>query len=150
MADVDGLLQAATVWEKNFNKPLSLGAKARVAVVTCMDSRLIPEAMFGFGVGDAEVRSSAADLFRRNITFWQVSSAPENEIVKCRSSEMPVAGSQQMSSGTLLNDWKCVLLLQDGDTCLIDINPCLSSICSFDQSQKCMGQASEHGLFCKH
>ena len=55
MADVQKLLQEASTWTKNFDKPLSLGAKARVAVVTCMDSRLIPEAMFGFGVGDAEV-----------------------------------------------------------------------------------------------
>ena len=55
MADISKLLANAGKWQSNFSKPLPLGANARVAVVTCMDSRLIPEAMFGFGLGDAEV-----------------------------------------------------------------------------------------------
>ena len=59
MADVPSLLSAANKWHRNFNKPLPLGAKSRLSIVTCMDSRLIPEQMFDLGIGDAEVPTCA-------------------------------------------------------------------------------------------
>ena len=80
MADIGKLLQAAGIWTKNFKHPLSLGAKARVAIVTCMDSRLIPEAIFGFGVGDAEVGQ------RRRSRQWSLSSRLQTQPSSdCRS-----------------------------------------------------------------
>lgn len=42
-------------WKENFNQPLPLGVKKKLTVLTCMDSRLIPERMLGLDVGDAEI-----------------------------------------------------------------------------------------------
>ena len=58
-ADVSKLMAAASGWQQKFDSPLKLGAKTRLSIVTCMDSRILPEAMFGLGVGDAEVIRNA-------------------------------------------------------------------------------------------
>ena len=58
MADVSDLMSAAERWQRNFKTPLPLGAKSRLSIVTCMDSRILPETMFGLGVGDAEVNKT--------------------------------------------------------------------------------------------
>ena len=39
MADIPKLLEAASRWQGNFQSPLPLGAKSRLAIITCMDSR---------------------------------------------------------------------------------------------------------------
>ena len=39
MANIPKLLEAASQWQRNFNSPLPLGAKSRLAIITCMDSR---------------------------------------------------------------------------------------------------------------
>jgi hypothetical protein len=42
-----------------FDRPLCLGVAKRLAVVTCMDSRLHVEEMLGLGLGDAEIIRNA-------------------------------------------------------------------------------------------
>lgn len=59
MADVPKLLEAASRWQHNFKDPLPLGANARLAIITCMDSRVHPERMFDLKIGDAEVLRNA-------------------------------------------------------------------------------------------
>lgn len=86
MADVPKLLEAASRWQHNFKDPLPLGANARLAIITCMDSRYAdnpplcanmlwsawdlgshfvspcsvhPERMFDLKIGDAEVLRNA-------------------------------------------------------------------------------------------
>jgi carbonic anhydrase len=80
MADIQGLLQNARRWEERFDKPLPLGANARITIVTCMDSRLIPEEMFGLGLGDAEVIRNAGGRVN-----WDVirSVVVTHDILKC-------------------------------------------------------------------
>ncbi|KAL3145329.1 hypothetical protein ABBQ38_001589 [Trebouxia sp. C0009 RCD-2024] len=59
MADVPKLLEAASRWQSNFRSPLPLEAKSRLAIITCMDSRVHPERIFDLKIGDAEVLRNA-------------------------------------------------------------------------------------------
>ncbi|KAL0024749.1 hypothetical protein WJX79_001474 [Trebouxia sp. C0005] len=59
MADVPKLMEAASRWQKNFNNPLPLAANSRLAIITCMDSRVHPERIFDMKLGDAEVLRNA-------------------------------------------------------------------------------------------
>jgi carbonic anhydrase len=54
MSNLDKLLQNAKDYQKRFDKPLSLGAKQKLAIVTCMDSRIKLGEIFGLELGDVE------------------------------------------------------------------------------------------------
>jgi len=45
--------------ESGFHKPLPLGVNKRIAVLTCMDSRIFVEKLMGFELGDAEIIRNA-------------------------------------------------------------------------------------------
>lgn len=51
---ISELLENAKKWKENFNKPLPLGAKKAVSIITCMDGRVMPASIFGLDLGDAE------------------------------------------------------------------------------------------------
>lgn len=56
MADFDDLLAANRVYADEFTTSgLPGAARAGVAIVTCMDSRIDPLAMLGLGLGDAKI-----------------------------------------------------------------------------------------------
>ncbi len=60
MAAIDELLAANETYAADFNKPSPLAPPARkVAVLTCMDARLHPEAFLGLEIGDAHVIRNA-------------------------------------------------------------------------------------------
>ncbi|BDA48860.1 probable carbon disulfide hydrolase [Coccomyxa sp. Obi] len=52
--NIDMLLENAQKWKESFNKPLPLGVKKAVSIVTCMDGRVMPASIFGLDLGDAE------------------------------------------------------------------------------------------------
>ncbi|KAK9828647.1 hypothetical protein WJX72_001294 [[Myrmecia] bisecta] len=54
MSHISGLLDNARRHEQNLHKPLDLGVRRRLAIVTCMDSRVLPDQIFGLQLGDAE------------------------------------------------------------------------------------------------
>lgn len=115
MADVPKLIEAASRWQANFNSPLPLGANAKLAIITCMDSRYAqlmhalhvatissdmihirmpvgccsvhPERMFDLKIGDAEVLRNAGG----RVTMDMIRSACKLPLVIC-SSGLP-AGS---------------------------------------------------------
>lgn len=49
------VLDSNKKWADRFDKPMGLGVKKKLVVLTCMDSRLIPEKFLGLDIGDAEV-----------------------------------------------------------------------------------------------
>ncbi|KAK9917579.1 hypothetical protein WJX75_006013 [Coccomyxa subellipsoidea] len=51
---ISQLLENAKKWQESFNKPLPLGVKKAVSIVTCMDGRVMPAGIFGLDLGDAE------------------------------------------------------------------------------------------------
>lgn len=53
------LLQNNKGYQARFDKPRSLGAKQKLAVVACMDSRLMLSDMLGVGLGDIEMIRNA-------------------------------------------------------------------------------------------
>ena len=56
MSDFDDLLAANQRYAETFQTPdLPGAARAGVAVVTCMDSRIDPLALLGLGLGDAKI-----------------------------------------------------------------------------------------------
>ncbi|KAK9805093.1 hypothetical protein WJX73_004862 [Symbiochloris irregularis] len=82
MADVSRLLASAARWQEKFHEPLPLGAKARLSIVTCMDSRIIPEQIFELRVGDAEIIRNAGGRVTEDVVR---SLTVAQEILKTRT-----------------------------------------------------------------
>jgi len=60
MAVIDELLQANARYTASFNRgDLPMPPKRRVAIVTCMDARIVPSLMLGLDIGDAHVIRNA-------------------------------------------------------------------------------------------
>eukprot|EP00877_Chromochloris_zofingiensis_P013137 jgi/Chrzof1/8077/UNPLg00122.t1 len=56
---IDELLSANRRWQQTFDKPMDLGVRKKVSIVTCMDSRLVLSKMLDLDVGDAEMIRNA-------------------------------------------------------------------------------------------
>jgi carbonic anhydrase len=52
---IQHVLKANESFSQGFDKPMGLGVKKKLTVLTCMDSRLIPERFLGLDIGDAEI-----------------------------------------------------------------------------------------------
>ena len=67
VADFEDLVEANATYAASFaSGGLAAPAKAGVAVVTCMDSRIDPLAMLGLGLGDAKVLRTAGGRVDHN------------------------------------------------------------------------------------
>ena len=60
MSVIDELVQASTEYQKSFDRgDLPMPPRRRVAIVTCMDARILPARILGLDIGDAHVIRNA-------------------------------------------------------------------------------------------
>lgn len=74
---IERVLQANKEWAQGFDKPMKLGVEKKLTVLTCMDSRLIPEQFLGLDIGDAEIIRNGGgrvtpDVLRSMIICWDL------------------------------------------------------------------------------
>jgi carbonic anhydrase len=74
MSTSDELLEANSEYVKSFNRgDLPMPPARRLAVVTCMDARIVPEQQFGLEVGDAHVIRNAGGRAREALRSLVIS-----------------------------------------------------------------------------
>ncbi|WIA14723.1 hypothetical protein OEZ85_003213 [Tetradesmus obliquus] len=57
---LDDIINANSKYAESFDKPMTLGAKKKLSIVTCMDSRLLIDKMLpGVDIGDVEIIRNA-------------------------------------------------------------------------------------------
>ena len=74
MSQTDQLLDANRTYARSFDRPgLPMPPARQVAVVTCMDARLLPDRFLGFDLGDAHVIRNAGGRAREALRSLVIS-----------------------------------------------------------------------------
>lgn len=78
---IQKFLDSHKSYQKSFNKPMKLGVKKATAIVTCMDSRLMPATIFGLDIGDAEYIRNGGGRVTDDVIRSLVLT---NELLQCK------------------------------------------------------------------